>query len=505
MPKSNRLAGVSTKNALSGVCAKAALALTAACCLWAAASVFICNYYGYKPAWLAVSALAALVLLAAAWYAADRFEPFFVRNSRLITACFLLFMGLVQTAMIFPLRYEPIFDIGALFGGAAEWAETGDFASYHGYFAMFHNNFGGLVLLRGVFGIAKLAGLADRFLAASLFNSALSLAAMYLTGSVCRELVGERGRVTAYFAFLISPPFYFIAPAFYTDALSMLFPVLTLRLYIAARSQKKPVNRLILFLLMGLAAGAGYCIKATAAIMLVAVFIDALLLWGAGRALMLGAIGAAAVLLCSLLTQAIVYRHLDRSEAERARIPVLHWVMMGAAGSGTYDPDEYEFTKSFSDPAERRNAAAERLFERLRSYGARELAGLFTRKLDIDFGDGTYGLSDCLGCPRGEDNFLHGFLLNEGENREAYKHICTGVILAVYILTIVSCVFGVIAGSHKAGALAPRLALLGLFIFLLAWEARWRYSSNHAPIFIISAEAGLDAAFARMNKRRRSI
>lgn len=485
----------------SGILAKAALVLTAACYLWAAVSVFARNFYDYDRLRLALCALCALGLIAGAWLLSSRFEPFIKRNSRPITAAFLCLMEMVQLVMIFPLRYTPVYDVDAIFGGAAEWAETGAFASYSEYFGMFPNNFGGLVLLRCVFGIAKLFGIKDFFLAASVFNSVLSIATMYLTGSVCAKLTGERGRITAYFLFLISLPFYFIAPAFYTDALSMAFPILILRLYISAREQNKPAKRLVLFLLMGAAAGAGYGIKATAAIMLIAVFIDALLFWGAKRALSIAAAGAAGVLLCTLLTQAVVYRHLDRAEAERTQIPVLHWVMMGSAGNGSYDPDEYDFTKSFADPAERKKAVAERLVARLKSYDAADFASLFTGKLDIDFGGGAYGLSDCLGGPHGEDNFLHSFLLNDGENRGVYKHICTGVVIAMYVLLIASCLIDAFSKGAPPASPAPRLALLGLLIFLLVWEARWRYFSNHVPVFMVSAVLGLDS-FTRIFGRR---
>ncbi len=351
----------------SAIAARAALALTALVYVWAAAAVFYENYYGYKLPALGISAAAALLLIISAWLLAVRFEPFFARNRRRITLGFLLFMGVIQFVMIFPLRYTPHFDIDAIFGGASEWADTGAFASYYEYFGCYHNNFGGLVLFRCLFGLVRLCGVTDYFLAASVFNSALSLSTMYLTGSVCAKLAGERGRVTAYFLFIISLPFYFIAPAFYTDALTMVFPVLILRLYLYAREQMKPAKRLLIYIAMGLAAGMGYGIKATAAIMLIAVFIDALLFWDMKKALTLAAIGLAGLFLCSQITQAVIYRHLDRTEAERIETPIVHWVMMGSVGKGWYDPDECEFTKSFSDPGERKRAVTKRLFERMQT------------------------------------------------------------------------------------------------------------------------------------------
>ena len=481
---------------------KIVYALLAVCLTWAVAAVFVNNFYSYSPIILALLSSAAFLMIVSAWLFIRKNETFFTKHIRLFTLGFFLFMGAIQIAMIFPLRYKPVFDVDALFGGAAEWTTTGDFTSYHVYFGMFHNNWGGLLLLRLVFGLAKLLGISNFYLVASIFNSALSLSTMYLTGSVCQKLIGVRGRVMAYFLFTISLPFYFIAPAFYTDALTMVFPILILRLYLAAREQKNTAKRLLAFALMGIAAGVGYGIKATVIIMLIAVVIDAVLFWDFKKYAPLIPISVIAVLLCSLAVQGAIYRHLDRSEAERFEIPILHWVMMGTAGNGFYNGDEYEFTKSFADPAERETAVKERLQERLKSYGVRDYAGLFTVKLDIDFGDGTYGLSDCLGGKLKKSNALHEFLLNNGAHRDAYKHICTGVLVALYVLLIASCVLDVIRTGPTLKMLAPRLALFGLLLFLLFWEARWQYFSNYVPVIMVSAVIGLDQFACKFGKRK---
>lgn len=465
---------------------------------WAVAAICVMNHYSYSLPLLALLALASLLFVVLAWLFVVKNEEFFRKNIRYFTLGFLLFMGIVQVLMIFPLRYMPEWDIDALFGGASEWAGTGDFASYHEYFGMFHNNWGGLILLKAVFGIARLFGVKDFFIVASLFNSALSISTMYLTGSVCEKLIGTRGRMMAYFIFSISLPFYFIAPAFYTDALTMVFPILIFRLYLAAREQNRFWKRLGVFALMGLTAGIGYGIKATVVIMLIAVIIDAALTCDHKKALSLIPVSTVMMLICSLTTRGIILRHLDWDEAKSLEIPLLHWVMMGAFDNGMYDPDEYAFTKSFEDPVERRAAVKQRLFERLKSYDIGDYAELFTRKLDIDFGDGTYGLSDCLGCPHGENNALQSFLVKDGEHYAVYKHICTAVLIALYILVIISCVFDVFGRTDFGNLFAPRLALFGLVLFLLFWEARWRYFSNFIPVIIVSAVGGLEHIFNKL-------
>ena len=294
---------------------KALCAVLALLFTWAIAAVFIVNYYSYCLPILAVLAAASLFLVVLVWQLIKKYEALLVDNRKVIAWSFFLFMGIIRIIMIFPLRYTPKWDVDALLGSASEWVMTDDFASYHEYFAFFHNNWGGLILFRAVFGTAKLFGAKDFFLAASLFNSALSIATMYLTGSVCEKLIGIRGRMMAYFIFSISLPFYFIAPAFYTDSLTMVFPILIFRLYLAVRGQRKLWKRLLIFALMGLAAGIGYGIKATVVIMLIAVIIDAALDRDFKRSIPMLPVTVIMILACSLAAQGIVFRHLDRDEA----------------------------------------------------------------------------------------------------------------------------------------------------------------------------------------------
>ena len=92
---------------------------------------------------------------------------------------------------------------------------------------------------------------------------------------------------------------------------------------------------------------------------------------------------------------------------------------------------------------------------------------------------------------------MHALLVNNGEHRDVYKHICTGVLIALYVMIIASCVLDVTGKRTARDLFAPRLALFGLMLFLLFWEARWRYFSNYMPMIIVLAIAGLESIFNR--------
>ena len=481
------------KRAVTAGTVRAISGAFALCFIWLIEHITVNGgYYGYKEVRLLLCTALALGAMAGLWRLAGRYEAALARRSGAVTALFLAGMGLLQMTMGLRLRYKPLFDIDAVYGAAVQWAETGSFASYYEYYGYFFNNFGALRFMYGVFRLAGALGVRDWYLAATGANCALSLLTMFATGQAARKLLGVRGQMAAYGLFAMSPPFYFIAPAFYTDALSMPFPVLIYWLCLLARERPRRRSRLVLYALAAVAASVGAQIKATVVIALIAVVIDGALTWSWRRTAALGAIAAAVLLLGQAGLERDIYRHLDRAQAEEMRTPLLHWVMMGLSGSGMYDPADYDLTRSFQDPEERDAALRAEIGDRLRALGPGGLVRLLTVKGDICFGDGTYGLSDCLGGePRGGTG-LRELLLSGGRYNELYRHVCTGVLLALYVLMSAAGLRdALLPRGEMLRALVPRLALLGLLAFLLCWEARWRYFSNFVPMIFLAALQGM--------------
>ena len=474
--------------------------LFALCFLWIMVPILATGgwyYYGYKAGWLLLCTALALGALLGVWRLIKRFEPALVRHARAVTAVFLVVMTIAQMVLGLRLRYAPVFDIDAIFGGAVQWVETGSFPSYYDYYYTFFNNFGGLRFMYWILRLADALGIHDWYLAATAANCALSLLTMFITGQAAKKLLGVRGQMMAYALFALSPPFWFIAPAFYTDALSMPFPILTCWLWLAARERPRRRDRLILYVLMGLSASLGAQIKATVLIALIAILLDGILRGQWKRTAALGLIATLILLAGQAGLDRDIYRHLDRDTAEQRRTPLLQWVMMGLGGVGMYDPDAYAFTQSFTDREAQDLALKGEIARRIADLGPKGVVKLLTLKGNILFGDGTYGLSDCLGGTALTESRLRQWVLPGGTYNGIYKHICTGVLFALYILLIAAGLRDAFCGGDMLSMLVPRLAVFGLLLFLLMWEARWRYFSNFIPLIFLCALPGSDAVHLR--------
>lgn len=291
-------------------------------------------------------------------------KRFFDTNYFFILAGFLILLGIMQVILIDQLRYVPAFDLDAIYGGAVEWTQTGAFPGYDDYFYWFPNNLGGLCLLHGVFELFG-STIKDYFFLAACANEALILSTIAVISLSARKLWGSVAGVAALVLCFCMPPFLFMTNAFYTDSLSMFFPVCIFYLSLLI-DEKKGKIQYVYYFLSAIAVAFGSFIKATVLIMAVAVSISFLLRKQWKKCLIcIGCIGMASVLL-SMISRGVIYgKYLDPVIAEQRNTPYYHWIMMGLKGDGGYNPQDYDFTRSFETTGQRNEALKDEIVKRV--------------------------------------------------------------------------------------------------------------------------------------------
>lgn len=462
-------------------------------CAFAIVFGLVLFFDSYHPAVLLLYLILTVGLIVLAHKLLTKHQSAIDRYYRAILIGFLSLYGLLTLVNGFLLRFTPSFDLDAVYGGAVQWIEEGSFSDYYEYYGYFPNNLGAMTILHFVFSLAALVDVTDFFAVGVVFNSALLTATALVTSLTCRRLRGSVGGVMALVLFALCLPFWFMGAAFYTDSLSVLFPVLFYDLYLLFKEQETWKGRLLTACGMAAVLTVGMLIKFTVLIVLAAVVIDALLCLNWKRVCLL-------VVCCGLLTtaafsalNAYMYSvHLDKAECEALRTPYLHWVMMGLQNSGQYSAEDYEYTRSYP-PEERNQACLARIEARIQALGSRGLAQLFANKAVVCFGDGTYALSDFLDDTPAHDLALHQYILYSGAHYRGYQHLTTGILLAVYLLMLLGtgrCLRKT-AGHPVLSELAPRLAVLGILAFLLLWETSGRYFTNFVPLMLVCAVVSL--------------
>ena len=173
--------------------------------------------------------------------------------------------------------------------------------------------------------------------------------------------------------------------------------------------------------------------------------------------------------------------------------------MMGLnpESGGGFSPDDVYFSDSFDTPKERSKANIDKAIERLKALGGKGLVEYYAKKAMLNFDNGTYSWSmegnfyyDVPEEPNGSASpFLRDIFYYDGEY---YQHFAT---LQQYLwIMILLGNFGVIFiirdKKMRSAVAVAILALIGLTMFEMLFEARARYLFNYSPIFIVTASVG---------------
>lgn len=404
---------------------------------------------------------------------------------------------MAQLLVGWSLRFESAFDFAAVYKGAVSWAETGTFAEYYDYFDWFPNNLGAMTFLAIIFKGAKCLGLRDYFFVGVLANSilvTLTLGYAYLT---VRKLSGKMSvaGIGVLLFFLLNPAFYVVGAAFYTDSLSMLFPIVFYYYYLCLKEGTQKRKALVY---MSFAGAVGVLIKSTVLIMVVAVLIEGMMRRAYRRTAYIFAGFVATFVLLSMTMNGCLYsKHLDKELARQKNTPIVHWVMMGlnSGSQGAYNNDDYVYTRSFDDPQVRDREIVQEICRRLKEGGFSGTTRLLTAKLTKAFGDGTFALSDFLDDGPVGSSWLHRYVLYESPSYYVYKYATQVPLLVVYGFVIL----GAWGRFRKMSfEIAPYVAVLGLIIFLAFWESSSRYYLNYVPVLYCLGGLGLE----RLDRRR---
>lgn len=417
-------------------------------------------------------------------------------------------LGLFLIQMLFAhaLEYDPVFDLEAVYRGAQHWVETGSFADYvsdtchTGYFYIFPNNLGGLCFLYLLFRVASWFGITNYFMVAAVCNALLLCGTVALSACVAKRLWSPESGLLCAALFLLSPPFWFLADVFYTDSLSMIFPVAVWYAVLRAQSGNRTWKTVVWYLVAGITGAVGGLLKPTVWIVWIAISIVQLLrrLWM--KQLLFTVAVAVSMLAVQLIFHAAIYpSHLNPATAQRHNLPYEYWLSIALSQNGEYRQDYFERALAPAGKSAKKEALREVIRSDLQSQKLSGLLKLFTVKETRAFGDGTYASSDFLDDRPSNRNILHEFLLYDGEYYSVYAHVATGVFVAALALMVLS----VIRRTYNLPDMVAPLCLFGLMLLFLVWEVSGRYMVNFIPMIFLSATSGIAYRYPKRPTRVR--
>lgn len=380
------------------------------------------------------------------------------------------------------------------------------------YFVVYPNNLPILFLLTCFYRIVCGFGISmDTDLGvymAILLNLAVILCSVWLGSRVARRLLGNRA---AFFFLVIAclfVPYYINVSRFYTDTMTLPFPVLSIYLYLRLKESKSRTRSLLLAAGLGLCLAAGFLLKGSCLIVAVVLVIYGILeVMRRKVGIKRFALLVLTALLCfggSVGGWNWYVRHaswIDMSREEELTFPMAHWVMMSMSGTGGYNRTDFDYTYSYPTKEEKSQADWERAREKIEGYGG--LAGFLNfefQKIAATWGDGKYTQQIHLTWNQ-KRTVIQDFTRTDGKYYGIFYNYTTVFVLTMYLFFLLSIGKGI--WSKNSPRTLIHLCIFGALLFFAFWETKSRYLLNFTPVFFLCVLYGLEDSLPLQRGRHR--
>ncbi len=490
---------------------KAGLVLCCACLIWIFAIAFFWNTaFAFSPLVQGALLIVWLSVLLIAWGMAQRtgWMDVLIRQRWKLLAIVVVCVGAVQFLVGLATRQTLTDDYGSVVNGALLYAQQGNCAAfaeqYQWYLNHWPNNRGIFFALALFFRFLTALGFGGQWYTGMVCLGHLSFAmAAVCSFAYLDKAFGARAALAFLPLYALFVPIYFQSSVAYTDTLSIWAAPAALLLWQMGRGAARWPARLAAWGGCGICLGAGYQIKGSVAVVLIALCCEALVCLPWRRMLAaLAVLGFGFAFVYG--TANLVYAQsgiITPQLRQTAEMPTSFWVMMGLGEpDGAYSiPDEREIMYR-QTKEERQEYAMQTIRARIEEKGVPGMVGFLMRKTARTFGAGNgeiyYSLSR---GPLQPGHFVYSLILEDGKYFGLFNNAAQCVYLSFYILAVA----GALALVRARGiptVCAPFAAMAGFYLFMLMWESNHRQLVNQWPLYWITAAAGL-AAFGNVLAR----
>lgn len=422
-----------------------------------------------------------------------------------------LLAGVLQIFLVSRYYFYSDWDVETIVDCALAMVDGHDVSRHSNYFSMCQNNLV-LVTLFGMVGrLAALLGMAEHaYFAILIFQCVINwITSILLCTLVYRLSQSEFAAATAclFYSILVGISPWVSIP--YSDSAALVLPTALLALYVMMK--KTGAVGLIRLFLMAFLTYFGYRIKPHVLILLIAiVMVEGLetirerrLKIGIGT--MKGAASCAMGLFCAMLLCNTMAAQVKVEIDENKSLGLTHYLMMGMNTEefGAFYQRDVSNSWRMETREARREMNLRVMAERIEEMGPVGFAQLMIRKTLTNYNDGTF-------CWGGEgafyrevlpepDGFFAPLMRNlfygpkevyHGEYGRYYG-LWRNVVQAAWLLVLLLTIAGAWSRKNKAVAVTM-LAIIGLTIFEMLFEARARYLYGYVPLYILLASFGAE-------------
>ncbi len=397
------------------------------------------------------------------------------------------------------------FDSTQVASSALSYIQNGAVTLRPTYFVLNPNNY---FMLFTDIGLYQLAGGSQPYFQqlTYLINILLLDAAIALSYSCIKQLAGRRTAAIMLLPLCLLIGLNPMMIMFYSDILTIVIPVLIFFIYLKLRKSKMPL-KIVLLILMALAAYIGYQFKITSIIIIIAIPIVELIChlkqWKRVIAVLLSCVLVFGIL--SVLNQKTEeYTNtaplLDINMANNPNLEAAsawHYIMMGLNYPyGTFSQEDWDFslTRVKDTRIDEQKAVIK---QRLEYYGPAGYLMFLNNKAIYAFGDATFGIGSGANGdykynmpPNSISMLLQDVFSSSGKWFPLFAYTLQGAW--IFCLLLIACpLFFKNRKRTDPNISILRLSLAGFLIYLLISENNNRQLINQLPLIIILAAFSL--------------
>jgi len=296
----------------------------------------------------------------------------------------------------------------------------------------------------------------------------------------------------------------------YADTFSIFLPILILYLYIAIDPDKKMGLK---WFSIGFLSFYGATIRKTVLVVLIAIIVVETLkaftqmdkkIWvNILLSLVLVGLSIFPVMIIGSLSDDLLGVEINDEES----FSIYHLAMMGLneETNGVFSQEDIDFSASFKTIEERNEKNLEVIEKRLRDFGFFGYLKFLGEKSLVIFSDGSFAwgvegdfYQSIPERSNGISTFLKEIYYNDGSWNPlllTFQQIIWFVILLLLPL------MGILGKQPESNRTVLMLAIIGLVVALLIFEARARYIYHYTPLFVLGASIGLGMISKKVNHK----
>lgn len=438
---------------------------------------------------------------------------------------FLIIASVLLLALQMIVVYTTYFVVGNDAGIVAKGAQyfvDGTFDEFYNlrYFQYAPNNLYIYAFYIIVFKISNIFNLNASLLLAVI--SAVFANISVLLSALCVWEITKR-RSYVYFSYIVGALLFalqawIVVP--YTDSLSIVFPILTLYIYLKLRDWKG--NVIIKWLIISIVPMISYSLKALNIIIIIAILISAFLHKKEGlKKVLMSLAGVMVAFLIGFLLHFCIEKAVGVTPDDNKKLDISWYLLLGSNYEtyGQFNFGDYNLIFSDDELEVRSSEALECVKERIADMGILGIARHWINESHVFFNDPTFGwgVADYTfeDIPEREDELSqvirdiyypaagYGFVMNnqvDGYGNNYWIYIVFRQIIWIPIISLM--LFYFIFKRNKeevAGILS--LTFVGIFLFSMLFETSSRLLISYLPIFAVIAILGLSEMVDLLRKK----